>query len=165
MGSRRSDGPWPWWHNDRSNATGLQRATIRVGVRELRSCPSTSTAPEPVAEAVQRVRAAGGGRKPLSTEDPTLVRDLEALVEPVTRGDPMSPLALDVQEHPPVGCRTRSSGASSQPHDRSRGAARVSTTVCKPPERRRRAASIPIVMPNSRTSTSRRARSSSATNR
>ena len=75
-----------------ANATGLQRATIRVGVRELRSCPSTSTAPEPVAEAVQRVRAAGGGRKPLSTEDPTLVRDLEALVEPVTRGDPMSPL-------------------------------------------------------------------------
>jgi hypothetical protein len=73
-------------------ATGLQRATIRVGVRELRSGSSTSTAPESVAEAAQRVRAAGGGRKPLSVEDPTLVRDLEALVEPVTRGDPMSPL-------------------------------------------------------------------------
>jgi hypothetical protein len=77
-------------------ATGLQRATIRVGLRELQSRPSTSTEPEPepvaVAEAAQRVRAAGGGRKPLTAEDPTLVRDLEALVEPTTRGDPMSPL-------------------------------------------------------------------------
>jgi hypothetical protein len=77
-------------------ATGLQRATIRVGLRELQSRPSTSTEPEPepvaVAEAAQRVRAPGGGRKPLTAEDPTLVRDLEALVEPTTRGDPMSPL-------------------------------------------------------------------------
>jgi hypothetical protein len=75
-------------------ATGLQRATIRVGVRELQSSASTSIEPEPiaVAEAAQRVRAPGGGRKPLTTEDPTLVGDLEALVEPTTRGDPMSPL-------------------------------------------------------------------------
>jgi Rhodopirellula transposase DDE domain len=75
-----------------ATATGLQRATIRVGVRELQSGPSTSTAPAPVAEAAQRVRAPGGGRKPLTTDDPTLVRDLEALVEPTTRGHPMSPL-------------------------------------------------------------------------
>src|SRR5919199_6592229 len=75
-----------------ATATGLQRATIRVGVRELQSGPLTSTEPEPVAEAAQRVRAPGGGRKPLTTEDPTLVRDLEALVEPTARGDPMSPL-------------------------------------------------------------------------
>jgi hypothetical protein len=75
-----------------ASATGLQRATIRVGVRELQSSPTTSAEYEPVAEAAQRVRAPGGGRKPLSSEDPTLVRDLEALVEPSTRGDPMSPL-------------------------------------------------------------------------
>jgi DDE family transposase len=73
-------------------ATGLQRATIRVGVRELQGSPSTSTEPEPLAEAARRVRAPGGGRKPLTAEDPTLIRDLEALVEPTTRGDPMSPL-------------------------------------------------------------------------
>src|SRR5438552_11906869 len=36
--------------------------------------------------------APGGGRKPLTSEDPSLVQDLEALVEPVTRGDPMAPL-------------------------------------------------------------------------
>src|ERR671937_964986 len=75
-----------------ATATGLQRATIRVGVRELQSGPLTSTEPEPVTEAAQRVRAPGGGRKPLTTEDPTLVHDLEALVEPTTRGDPISAL-------------------------------------------------------------------------
>jgi Rhodopirellula transposase DDE domain len=75
-----------------ASATGLQRATIRVGVRELHGGPSASTEQESVAEAAQRVRAPGGGRKPLTTDDPTLVRDLEALVEPTTRGDPMSPL-------------------------------------------------------------------------
>jgi len=75
-----------------ASATGLQRATIRVGVRELQGGPSTSSEAAPVADQAQRVRAPGGGRKRLTTEDPTLVQDLEALVEPVTRGDPMSPL-------------------------------------------------------------------------
>ena len=73
-------------------ATGLQRATIQVGVRELQGGPSTSSEPEPVADQAQRVRAPCGGRKPLTSEDPILVHDLEALVEPTTRGDPMSPL-------------------------------------------------------------------------
>jgi len=75
-----------------ATATGLQRATIRVGIRELQMDPATSTDASPVAAGVQRVRAPGGGRKPLTTLDPALLRDLEALVEPVTRGDPMSPL-------------------------------------------------------------------------
>jgi Rhodopirellula transposase DDE domain len=73
-------------------ATGLQRATIRVGVRELQGGPLTSAEEASVSDRARRVRAPGGGRKPLTTEDPTLVRDLEALVEPTTRGDPMSPL-------------------------------------------------------------------------
>jgi transposase-like protein len=67
-------------------ATGLQRNTIRVGVRELQA--GTATAPS----SDKRVRASGGGRKAVTELDPTLVRDLEALVEPITRGDPMSPL-------------------------------------------------------------------------
>jgi hypothetical protein len=75
-----------------ASATGLQRATIRVGMRELQRGPTTSTEASSTADQAHRVRAPGGGRKPLTTEDPTLVRDLEALVEPVTRGDPMSPL-------------------------------------------------------------------------
>ena len=39
-----------------------------------------------------RVRRPGGGRQALTVRDPTLVPDLEALVDPVTRGDPESPL-------------------------------------------------------------------------
>jgi hypothetical protein len=39
-----------------------------------------------------RVRRPGGGRKPTTETDPTLWGSLEALIEPVTRGDPESPL-------------------------------------------------------------------------
>ncbi|MGH7735767.1 MAG: ISAzo13-like element transposase-related protein, partial [Gemmatimonadales bacterium] len=39
-----------------------------------------------------RVRAEGGGRPVTEEVDPTLLGDLEGLVEPGTRGDPMSPL-------------------------------------------------------------------------
>lgn len=67
-------------------ATGLQRNTIRAGIRELQ-VPGP-----PAATLDQRVRAPGGGRKAVTEHDPTLMRDLEALVEPATRGDPMSPL-------------------------------------------------------------------------
>jgi hypothetical protein len=39
-----------------------------------------------------RIRRPGGGRKPTAATDPTVGADLEGLVEPVTRGDPESPL-------------------------------------------------------------------------
>jgi hypothetical protein len=45
-----------------------------------------------VAEPARRVRAPGGGRKKLSDIDPELMAALKALVDPDTRGDPMSPL-------------------------------------------------------------------------
>jgi hypothetical protein len=67
-----------------AEATGLRRNTVRAGLRDL---AASLPAPPP-----GRVRAPGGGRKPLTERDPTLVRDLEALIEPVTRGDPRSPL-------------------------------------------------------------------------
>jgi len=38
------------------------------------------------------IRQKGGGRKKASVKDPDLLLDLEKLVEPVTRGDPQSPL-------------------------------------------------------------------------
>jgi len=68
-----------------ASATGLARSTIGRGLGEL--APPTT----PVGS-VQRIRRPGGGRKPLTDHDPTLLRDLEALVDPVTRGDPESPL-------------------------------------------------------------------------
>jgi hypothetical protein len=40
----------------------------------------------------QRIRRKGAGRKITIDQDATLKRDLESLVEPVTRGDPESPL-------------------------------------------------------------------------
>jgi Rhodopirellula transposase DDE domain len=71
-----------------SEATGLSRITIRSGLSEL--YPSTPL-PGRGATAVG-VRRPGGGRKPLIEHDPKLERALEILVDPVTRGDPMSPL-------------------------------------------------------------------------
>jgi hypothetical protein len=43
-------------------------------------------------DASKRVRALGGGRKRLTDHDPTLLADLEDMVEPTSRGDPESPL-------------------------------------------------------------------------
>jgi hypothetical protein len=68
-----------------SRITGLARSTIDRGLAELRG----EGAP---AAASDRVRRAGGGRKPLVATDATLLGDLEGLVEPTTRGDPMAPL-------------------------------------------------------------------------
>jgi hypothetical protein len=67
-----------------AQVTGLARSTLRRGIDELE-------APE-VAAPAARIRRQGGGRKPLVAHDPTLLVDLEALVDPVTRGDPESPL-------------------------------------------------------------------------
>jgi hypothetical protein len=76
-----------------ARATGLSRTTIGEGMRELRERTNLGIEDEScVWELATRVRRPGGGRHPLKENDPTLVRDLEALIEPTTRGDPQSPL-------------------------------------------------------------------------
>jgi hypothetical protein len=65
-------------------ATGIARSTIGYGLRELR-CQAPDSA-------LGGIRRKGAGRKPLTETDPTLLSDLEDLVDPATRGDPMSPL-------------------------------------------------------------------------
>ena len=65
-----------------SSATGLARATIRSGRIELGNG----------AEATGRVRRPGAGRPRLEKTQPGLKEALEQLVEPLTRGDPTSPL-------------------------------------------------------------------------
>ena len=70
-----------------AEATGLSRITIRSGLRELHP----SSVPDELAP-TGRARRKGGGRKPLTEYDPALELALEILVDPVTRGDPMSPL-------------------------------------------------------------------------
>ena len=62
--------------------TGLARSTINRGEDDLDEGPLPDG----------RVRRKGGGGKPLSERDPTLVPDLQALAEPATMGDPMRAL-------------------------------------------------------------------------
>jgi hypothetical protein len=66
-----------------ARATGMHVETIRLGMRELEA--GETLAPG-------RVRRAGGGRKSLTDNDPTLLEDLERLVDEDSRGDPERPL-------------------------------------------------------------------------
>ncbi len=70
-----------------SRATGVSRRAITQGAKELRQPPADGKA-----VTRQRIRRPGGGRKKILEKDPTLAADLEQLVEPITRGDPESPL-------------------------------------------------------------------------
>jgi hypothetical protein len=69
-----------------AEATGLARDTIYAGLRELRQ-PG-----RPLPPSGPRIRRPGGGRKPVAVVDPALPGALDALVDPMTRGDPESPL-------------------------------------------------------------------------
>ncbi|HEX3447023.1 MAG TPA: ISAzo13 family transposase [Isosphaeraceae bacterium] len=66
-----------------SHATGIARTTIARGIRELESTGVKSTG---------RQRRAGAGRKRADEVDPELVAALDRIVEPESRGDPMTPL-------------------------------------------------------------------------
>ena len=66
-----------------ARASGVSRVTITAGIGELEA------GEEPVPG---RVRRAGGGRKALTQTDPGLRDALDVLVEPDTRGDPMTRL-------------------------------------------------------------------------
>ncbi|MBF8273284.1 MAG: Rhodopirellula transposase family protein [Magnetococcales bacterium] len=80
-----------------AKAIGMSRTTIYAGLKELVSETPSSA----VSEAVKcRIRAKGGGRRRLTTNDPTLLRDLDALVEPMTRGDSQSPLRWTCKSTP-----------------------------------------------------------------
>jgi len=70
-----------------SQASGLARNTIYTGIRELASVEQ-----DPGVMLDERIRKAGGGRKKVTESDPHLLEALEQLVDPVTRGDPESPL-------------------------------------------------------------------------
>jgi hypothetical protein len=68
----------PRW---RRQPAGMAPSTIGRGLKELAQD-----------EPSERVRRPGAGRKPTIAKDPRLLPDLEAVVEPTTRGDPQSPL-------------------------------------------------------------------------
>jgi len=64
-----------------SKGAGVSRQVIRQGLRELEQAPTHPAG---------RIRRPGGGRKSAAQKDPTLIADLERLVEPSARGDPES---------------------------------------------------------------------------
>jgi hypothetical protein len=66
-----------------ARASGVSRKTVSAGAAELEAGEG------PLGE---RVRREGGGRKPLAESDPGLAEALDGLVEPETRGDPMTRL-------------------------------------------------------------------------
>ena len=67
-----------------SRVTGASSETISKGCKELEE--------EPEVIESGKIRKQGGGRKKLIDTDPTLLSDLNSLIEPTTRGDPESPL-------------------------------------------------------------------------
>jgi DDE family transposase len=73
-----------------AHASGLSRTTIPRGLAEL----------DENGQADSRIRQAGGGRKRGIEHNPDLLAALEALVEPATRGDPMSPLRWPCKSTP-----------------------------------------------------------------
>jgi hypothetical protein len=64
-------------------ACGMSRRSIANGIREIQ---------EGVALSSGRIRRPGAGRKPITISDPSLLEELEAMIDCQTRGDPESPL-------------------------------------------------------------------------
>src|SRR5205085_11190907 len=72
-----------------SEITGLARSTIGRGLKDLDAAPLPKG----------RERRKGGGRRPLSSRDATLIDDLRGIIEPATLGDPMRPLLWVSKSH------------------------------------------------------------------
>jgi hypothetical protein len=70
-----------------SKATGIAVSTIRIGQSEIALSSINQKENEP-----RRIRRKGAGRKLLIEKDSELLELLDLLVEPTSRGDPMSPL-------------------------------------------------------------------------
>ena len=84
-------------------ATGIARNTIGQGTRDLKDAPNH----KPNAK---RIRKAGGGRKKTVDQYPNLRRDLDALIDPATRGDPESPLRWSSKSVRHLATELRKSG-------------------------------------------------------
>src|SRR5256884_2714388 len=131
-------------------ATGVAPSTIGRGLKELAQDepPASARAGSP-----PRIRRPGAGRQRTISKDPRLLRDLEALVEPTTRGDPQSPLRWG----PARACATwrrrckRRVTRSAAPWSPTCSVSRV--IVCKPTARPRRATATRTAMRSSATST------------
>lgn len=83
-----------------SRVTKLARSTIGRGLKDLRDPGSLG----------RKVRRNGGGSPRLATKDPTLLVDLERLLEPATMGDPMRALRWVSKSHDKLATALRAMG-------------------------------------------------------
>ena len=83
-----------------ARATKVARSTIGRGLKDLRD-PGSLTG---------KVRRKGGGSPRLTTRDPTLLEDLQRLLEPATMGDPMRPLRWVSKSHDKLAAALRAMG-------------------------------------------------------
>ena len=87
-----------------ARASGVSRRAVAVGLSELKGPPDRAW------RGGWPLRKKGGGRKKTSLKDPGLLRDLEKLLEPVTRGDPESPLRWTCKSVRNLAAELRSQG-------------------------------------------------------
>jgi hypothetical protein len=124
-------------------ATGVAPSTIGRGLKELAQD-----------EPSEPVRRPGAGRKPTISKDPTLLADLEPLVEPTSRGDPESPLRWTCKS-----VRRLAQALQAQGHKVSRTLVghllNEAVTVYKATAKPRRATATPTGMRSSATSTTK----------
>lgn len=73
-----------------AKASGISRTTIHAGIKELRQSGLKSR--EKSEGSVEGIRRVGAGRKSQKKRDETLLADMDTILDPVTRGDPMSAL-------------------------------------------------------------------------
>ena len=88
-----------------AQAAGVSRTTVHAGLKELEL---EETSPCPMVDG--RIRRPGAGRKPLVEKDDALLADLDRLVDPATRGDPMSPLRWTSKSTPKLTAELRAMG-------------------------------------------------------
>ena len=95
-------------HHLVAGATGLSRTTIHAGIKELEQPLGKERSG--LGTARFRIRRPGAGRKPLTEQQPELLAELERLVDPLTRGDPRSPLRWTCKSTPRLAAELRSGG-------------------------------------------------------
>ena len=94
-----------------------RRSPRITGLRAARSAVAWPSCAAAMCADAERVRRPGGGRKPLTETDPSLLDDLRALVEPATRGDPQVAAAVDRQEPAQLGRRACRNWATAIGHN------------------------------------------------
>jgi len=84
-----------------AKAAGLSRTTLYSGSAEVETGDRSEG---------RRIRMPGGGRKSKTEIDESLLQDLDRLLDPVTRGDPMSPLRWTCKSTPNLAAELQAIG-------------------------------------------------------